>query len=109
LEGPQPLFGFRTVRRVACFHGADHGDHVVPDGGAQCAESRRRNLFAGGHDRAIDQGFQRYVVDPRGVAFARQVEASAARLAGVTGSGLQNAQAEFDAVVCGQAFGDQRR
>ena len=33
LQGPQPLFGFRAVRRVARSHGADHGDHIVPDGG----------------------------------------------------------------------------
>jgi hypothetical protein len=33
LQGSQPLFGFRAVRRVARFHGADHGDHIVPDGG----------------------------------------------------------------------------
>jgi hypothetical protein len=43
------------------------------------------------------------------MAFARQIEASAARFAGVTGSRLQNAQAEFDAVVRGQAFRNQRR
>jgi hypothetical protein len=49
------------------------------------------------------------VANPRSVAFARQIEASAARFAGVTGGRLQNAQAELDAVVCSQAFRNQRR